>query len=177
MDVELVGFSFAINLVSSVFTRGSRLSSCVRPGRAGTGFARPAGNAKSAIAKAGQKPKYDMSVLARYGVAIEGPIHDTMLQSYVLNSVATRHNMDALAGYYLDRKRFTLRTLWERGQAIDFNQVPLETAADYAADADVTLQLHHCLLPQLQAQPRLLSVYTDIDMPLVRPLSRRASAH
>jgi DNA polymerase-1 len=127
-----------------------------------------------AIAKVGQNLKYDMSVLARYGVAIEGPIHDTMLQSYVLNSVATRHNMDALAAYYLDRNTIHFEDVAGKGvKQLTFNQVPLETAGDYAAeDADVTLQLHHCLYPQLQAQPSLLSVYNDIDMPLVRLLSQ-----
>ena len=114
-----------------------------------------------------------MSVLARYGVAIVGPIHDTMLQSYVLNSVATA-NMDALAGYYLDRKTIHYEDVAGKGvKQLTFNQVPLETAGDYAAeDADITLQLHHCLFPQLQAQPSLLSVYNDIDMPLVRLLSQ-----
>ena len=121
------------------------------------------------IAKVGQNLKYDMSVLARYGVAVKGTLHDTMLQSYVLNSVATRHNMDALAGFYLDRKTIHFEDVAGKGaKQLTFNQVPLETAADYAAeDADVTLQLHHCLYPQLQAEPSLLSVYDNIDMPLV----------
>lgn len=125
------------------------------------------------IAKVGQNLKYDMSVLARYGVAVKGTLHDTMLQSYVLNSVATRHNMDALAGFYLDRKTIHFEDVAGKGaKQLTFNQVPLETAADYAAeDADVTLQLHHCLYPQLQAAPSLLSVYDNIDMPLVPILS------
>jgi DNA polymerase-1 len=125
------------------------------------------------IAKVGQNLKYDMSVLARYGVAVKGTLHDTMLQSYVLNSVATRHNMDALAGFYLDRKTIHFEDVAGKGaKQLTFNQVPLETAADYAAeDADVTLQLHHCLYPQLQAEPSLLSVYDNIDMPLVPILS------
>ena len=125
------------------------------------------------IAKVGQNLKYDMSVLARYGVAVKGTFHDTMLQSYVLNSVATRHNMDALAGFYLNRKTIHFEDVAGKGaKQLTFNQVPLETAADYAAeDADVTLQLHHCLYPQLQAEPSLLSVYDNIDMPLVPILS------
>ena len=129
--------------------------------------------ANSAIAKVGQNLKYDMSVLARYGVIINGPLHDTMLQSYVLNSVASRHNMDALAGFYLDRKTIHFEDVAGKGaKQLTFNQVPLETAGDYAAeDADVTLALHHCLYPQLQAQSSLLQVYNDIDMPLVRILS------
>ena len=129
--------------------------------------------ANGAIAKVGQNLKYDMSVLARYGVIINGPLHDTMLQSYVLNSVATRHNMDALAGFYLDRKTIHFEDIAGKGaKQLTFNQVPLETAGDYAAeDADITLALHHCLYPQLQAQPSLFQVYNDIDMPLVRILS------
>ena len=129
--------------------------------------------ANVAIAKVGQNLKYDMSVLARYGVIINGPLHDTMLQSYVLNSVATRHNMDALAGFYLDRKTIHFDDVVGKGaKQLTFNEVPLETAGDYAAeDADVTLALHHHLYPQLQAVPSLLGVYNDIDMPLVRILS------
>ena len=129
--------------------------------------------ANSAIAKVGQNLKYDMSVLARYGATINGPLHDTMLQSYALNSVASRHNMDALAGFYLDRKTIHFEDIAGKGaKQLTFNQVPLETAVDYAAeDADVTLALHHCLYPQLKAQPSLLQVYNDIDMPLVRILS------
>ena len=129
--------------------------------------------ANSEIAKVGQNLKYDMSVLARYGVIINGPLHDTMLQSYVLNSVASRHNMDALADFYLDRKTIHFEDIAGKGaKQLTFNQVPLETAGEYAAeDVDVTLALHHCLYPQLQAQPSLLQVYNDIDMPLVRILS------
>ena len=129
--------------------------------------------ANSEIAKVGQNLKYDMSVLARYGVIINGPLHDTMLQSYVLNSVASRHNMDALADFYLNRKTIRFEDIAGKGaKQLTFNQVPLETAGDYAAeDAEVTLALHHCLYPQLQAQPSLLQVYNDIDMPLVRILS------
>ena len=129
--------------------------------------------ANSEIAKVGQNLKYDMSVLARYGVIINGPLHDTMLQSYVLNSVASRHNMDALADFYLNRKTIRFEDIAGKGaKQLTFNQVPLETAGEYAAeDVDVTLALHHCLYPQLQAQPSLLQVYNDIDMPLVRILS------
>ncbi len=129
--------------------------------------------ANVAIAKVGQNLKYDMSVLARYGVVINGPLHDTMLQSYVLNSVATRHNMDALAGFYLDRKTIHFDDVVGKGaKQLTFNEVPLETAGNYAAeDADVTLALHHHLYPQVQAVPSLLGVYNDIDMPLVRILS------
>ena len=176
MEAELVGFSFAISPGRAAYLPVAH-DYPAAPDQVSLEQALQALKPvleNPAIAKVGQNLKYDMSVLARYGVAIEGPIHDTMLQSYVLNSVATRHNMDALAGYYLNKKTIHFEDIAGKGaKQLTFNQVPLETAADYAAeDADVTLQLHHCLFPQLQAQPRLLSVYTDIDMPLVRLLSQ-----
>ena len=175
MDAELVGFSFAVSPGRAAYLPVAH----DYPGAPDQISLETAITAlrpvleNSEIAKVGKNLKYDMSVLARYGVAIEGPIHDTMLQSYVLNSVATRHNMDALAGYYLDRKTIHFEDVAGKGaKQLTFNQVPLETAGDYAAeDADVTLQLHHCLYPQLQAEPSLSRVYSDIDMPLVRILS------
>ena len=126
------------------------------------------------IGKIGQNIKYDMSVLARYGVSFAGPLYDTMLESYVLNSVATRHNMDALAEFYLDRKTIHFEDVAGKGaKQLTFNEVPLETAGEYAAeDADITLQLHECLYPQIQAEPTLLHVFTNIDMPLVPILSQ-----
>lgn len=175
MDAELVGFSFAANPGRAAYLPVAH----DYPGapdqislETAIAALKPVLENPN-IAKVGQNLKYDMSVLARYGVAIEGPIHDTMLQSYVLNSVATRHNMDALAGYYLDRKTIHFADVAGKGaKQLTFNQVPLETAGDYAAeDADVTLQLHNCLYPQLQAQASLNKVYSDIDMPLVRILS------
>ncbi len=175
MKAELVGFSFAVTSGEAAYLPvahdypGAPEQVSLEEALAAL---KPV-LANSAIAKVGQNLKYDMSVLARYGVIINGPLHDTMLQSYVLNSVASRHNMDALAGFYLDRKTIHFEDVAGKGaKQLTFNQVPLETAGDYAAeDADVTLALHHCLYPQLQAQSSLLQVYNDIDMPLVRILS------
>ena len=175
MQAELVGFSFAVGPGRAAYLPlahdypGAPKQLSLQ--RALQALAPVLAN--SDIAKVGQNLKYDMSMLARYGVAVKGTLHDTMLQSYVLNSVATRHNMDALAGFYLDRKTIHFEDVAGKGaKQLTFNQVPLETAAGYAAeDADVTLQLHHCLYPQLQAKPSLLSVYHNIDMPLVPILS------
>ena len=175
MKAELVGFSFAVSPGEAAYLPvahdypGAPEQVSLEEALAAL---KPV-LANTAIAKVGQNLKYDMSVLARYGVVINGPLHDTMLQSYVLNSVATRHNMDALAGFYLDRKTIHFEDVAGKGaKQLTFNEVPLETAGDYAAeDADVTLALHHHLYPQLQAAPSLLSVYNDIDMPLVRILS------
>ena len=125
------------------------------------------------LVKIGQNLKYDMSVLGRYGVGFAGPLYDTMLESYVLNSVATRHNMDALAGFYLNLNTIHYEDIAGKGaKQLTFNQIEIEPAAEYAAeDADVTLQLHHALWPQLESQSSLRAVYEDIEMPLIRVLS------
>ncbi len=125
------------------------------------------------LTKIGQNLKYDMSVLARYGVSFAGPLFDTMLESYVLNSTATRHNMDALAEFYLGRSTVHFEDIAGKGaKQLTFNQITLDVAADYAAeDADITLQLHHHLMPLLQAQPSLEQTFRQIDMPLVAILS------
>ena len=125
------------------------------------------------LTKIGQNIKYDMSVLARYGVNFAGPLFDTMLESYVLNSTATRHNMDALAEFYLGRSTVHFEDIAGKGaKQLTFNQVSLDVAADYAAeDADITLQLHQHLMPLLRAQPSLEQAFLQIDMPLVAILS------
>ena len=125
-------------------------------------------------AKVGQNLKYDMSVLARYDVTLRGIRHDTMLQSYVLDSTATRHDMDSLALKYLGRSTIKFEDVAGKGaRQITFNQVSVEDATGYAAeDADVTLQLHRTLWPRLERTPSLAAVYRDIEMPLVPVLSR-----
>jgi len=124
-------------------------------------------------AKVGQNLKYDQSVLARYGIQLAGIRFDTMLESYVFNSVASRHDMDSLALKYLGHKTISFEDIAGKGaKQLTFNQIAVEQAAPYAAeDADVTLRLHHTLWPQLQAQPGLASVLTDIEVPLLSVLS------
>ena len=126
------------------------------------------------VLKIGQNLKYDMSVLARYDVALAGVGFDTMLESYVLNSVATRHNMDDLAQKYLGRSTIHFEDVAGKGsKQLTFDQVDVERATDYAAeDADVTLQLHRCLWPQLEAEESLAGVFRDIELPLIGVLSR-----
>jgi len=121
----------------------------------------------------GQNLKFDLSILARYGMDITAPIADTMLESYVYNSVATRHNMDDLAAKYLNRKTVKFADIAGKGvKQLTFNQIPLSEAAHYAAeDADITLQLHQVLWPKIAGDNRLLPVYQDIELPLVRVLS------
>jgi DNA polymerase-1 len=126
-----------------------------------------------AVPKLGQNLKYDMSVLANHGITLRGIAHDSMLQSYVLDSTATRHDMDSLALKYLGRKTITFEEVAGKGtKQLTFNQVPLEQAADYAAeDADITLQLHRTLWPRVAAEPALKRVYEEIELPLVPILS------
>jgi DNA polymerase I len=125
-------------------------------------------------AKVGQNLKYDQSVLARYDIALRGVRFDTMLESYVLNSVGARHDMDSLALKYLGHKTISFVEIAGKGaKQLTFNQIDLEQAAAYAAeDADVTLQLHQTLWPQLQQHDGLVSILRDIEMPLVDILSR-----
>ena len=127
-----------------------------------------------AIAKLGQNLKYDMSVLARHGIELQGVAFDTMLESYVLDSVATRHDMDSLALKYLDRETIKFADVAGKGAAqITFDQVPLEQAGPYASeDADITLRLHNKLWPQVSAEPALDKVFTEIELPLIPVLSR-----
>lgn len=122
----------------------------------------------------GQNLKYDMSVLARYDVKLAGIGFDTMLESYVLNSVASRHNMDDLALKYLGRSTTHFEDVAGKGaKQLTFNQIAVDVAAHYAAeDADITLQLHETLWPKLKAEPSLCSVFSDIELPLVSILSR-----
>jgi DNA polymerase-1 len=126
------------------------------------------------LAKVGQNLKYDKNVLANHGITLEGIAEDTMLESYVLNSVATRHDMDSLAMYYLGEKTISFESIAGKGaKQLTFNQIELEKAAPYAAeDADITLRLHETLRPKLKATGKLASVYEDIDLPLVPVLSR-----
>jgi DNA polymerase I len=123
--------------------------------------------------KVGQHAKYDMNILSLYGIVVQGLAHDTMLESYIWNATATRHDMDSLAKKYLGYDTVKYETVAGKGaKQISFSQVDLDTACRYAAeDADVTLRLHHALWPQLESEPKLRKVYEDIEIPLVPVLA------
>jgi len=125
-------------------------------------------------AKLGHNLKYDMSVLARHGIDLQGVRYDTMLESYVLDSTASRHDMDSLALKYLGHKTISYEEVAGKGaRQIGFDEVALEQAGPYAAeDADVTLKLHEYLWPRLGEEAGLRRVFEDIEMPLVPVLSR-----
>jgi len=127
-----------------------------------------------AKAKVGQHAKYDMNVLAHYGIEVRGVAYDTMLESYVLDSTATRHDMDSLALKYLGHGTIRFEDIAGKGaKQLTFDQIALEQAGPYAAeDADVTLRLHQCLWPKLEEVPGLTRVLTEIEMPLVPVLAR-----
>ena len=124
--------------------------------------------------KLGQHGKYDLHVLRRHGIDVQGYADDTMLESFVLNAGIARHDMDTLAQRHLGYQTIKYEDVAGKGaKAIPFSQVAIDTATRYAAeDADITLRLHRVLLPKLEAEPALLSVYRDIEMPLVPVLAR-----
>jgi DNA polymerase-1 len=124
--------------------------------------------------KIGQNLKYDISVLANYAISVAGPFADTMLASYVLNSVATRHDMDSLALKYLGEKTISFEEIAGKGaKQLTFNQIALEQAAPYACeDVDITLRLQETLRPQVESEGRLAEVLDHIELPLINVLSR-----
>jgi DNA polymerase I len=123
--------------------------------------------------KLGQHAKYDMNILSRYGIVVQGLKHDSMLESYVWNATATRHDMDSLAQKYLGYETIKYEQVAGKGaKQISFSQVDLDSANRYAAeDADITLRLHHALWPRLESVPALRKVYEDIEIPLVPVLA------
>jgi DNA polymerase-1 len=123
--------------------------------------------------KIGHHIKYDRNVLANHGIILAGIEFDTMLESYVLDSTATRHDMDSVALKYLGHSNITYEDVAGKGaKQLSFNEVPVETASPYAAeDADITLRLHEAMWPRLVAETGLEDIYRDIELPLVTVLS------
>ncbi|MGH8260119.1 MAG: DNA polymerase, partial [Steroidobacteraceae bacterium] len=124
--------------------------------------------------KLGHHLKYDAHLLRNHGIRLAGMRYDSMLESYVLNSVATRHDMDSAAARYLGVTTIKFEDVAGRGaKQLTFNQVPVERAAEYSAeDADVTLRLHRALWPQIESLPALRALYEEIEQPLVPVLLR-----
>ncbi|HDX8454017.1 DNA polymerase I [Aeromonas hydrophila] len=124
--------------------------------------------------KVGQNLKYDRNVLLNHGIELQGIAYDTMLESYVLNSTASRHDMDSLARRYLNAETISFEEIAGKGvKQLTFNQIELEQAAPYAAeDADITLRLHQALWGKLSAEPGLAKVFREIELPLLPVLAR-----
>ena len=125
-------------------------------------------------AKVGQNLKYDMSVLARYGIEMKGIKHDTMLASYVFNSVGGKHDMDSLALRFLQHSCISFEQIAGKGKKqLTFNQIELGEASPYAAeDADVTLRLHNRLMENIEQDEKLKTIYEEIEVPLIPVMSR-----
>ena len=126
------------------------------------------------IAKVGQHLKYDANVLANHGITLRGIHEDTMLESYVIDSAGSRHDLDTLALKYLGQRTIHFEDIAGKGaKQLTFNQVPIEQAAPYAAeDAEVTLRLHQQLSEKLEQEPALSALYRELEIPLVPVLSR-----
>ena len=126
------------------------------------------------IKKVGQHLKYDKNVLANYDINLQGIAFDTMLESYVLNSVTTRHDMDSLAETYLGQTTIHFEDIAGKGaKQVTFNQIPLDKAAPYAAeDADITLRLHKVIWRKLSEEKDLVNVFNEIELPLSPVLAK-----
>jgi DNA polymerase-1 len=121
------------------------------------------------VSKVGHHLKYDAHVFANHGITLRGMHFDTMLESYVLNSVATRHDMDSVSKRYLDIQPISYTDVAGKGaKQLNFSQVELDRAGEYAAeDADLTLRLHRCLWPAITQQPSLQQLYQNFEQPLI----------
>ncbi|GAB2189733.1 DNA polymerase I [Sessilibacter sp. MAH1] len=176
MEAQIVGVSFAINAGEAVYVPCShdyvgapeQISRDVLLTKLKPLLENPA------LKKVGQNLKYDRSVLLNHDIDLQGIEFDTMLESYVLNSVATRHDMDSLAEFYLGKQTIHFEDIAGKGaKQLTFNQIEIEKAGPYAAeDADITLQLHQKLSQELSDEKSLESVLKNIEMPLLPVLSK-----
>jgi DNA polymerase-1 len=176
MQAELVGLSFAVKAGEAAYVPLAHdyLGAPAQLDRAKVLAALKPLLESEEQHKVGQNLKYDKHILANYDVELRGIAFDTMLESYVLDSTATRHDMDSLANKYLELKTVKFEEIAGKGaKQITFNQIELEQASPYAAeDADITLRLHQALWPRLEAEPSLKRVFDEIEKPLVSVLSR-----
>ncbi len=180
MQAELVGLSFAVDAFEAVYIPvGHRYPGAPAQLDCETVLEalKPLLEGKSPK-KVGQHIKYDMNVLSRYGLTVDGIAFDTMLESYVFNSTGSRHDMDSLALKYLGQQTTHYEEVAGKGaHQISFSQVSIEDAGHYAAeDADITLRLHQHLWPKLQTEAALEKVLTEIEIPLIPVLARMEQA-
>ncbi len=180
MQAELVGLSFAVKEFEAIYVPVGHdyPGAPAQLDRATVLEALRPLLERDSLKKVGQHIKYDMNVLSRYGLAVRGVAYDTMLESYVLNSTGSRHDMDSLALKYLGYKTTHYEDIAGKGaRQISFSQVSIEDAGFYAAeDADITLRLHRHLWPKLQADPALARVLVEIEIPLIPVLARMEQA-
>ena len=175
MEAELIGFSFALNPGEAAYVPVAHdyVGARAQLDRNWVLEQLKPLLENPQLKKVGQHMKFDMNVLARYDIALSGVEFDTMLESYVLNSTATKHDMDSLAAKYLGVKTTKFEELAGKGKKqLTFNQIEVELAGPYAAeDADITLRLHHALSAKLAAIAPLQKVFAEIEKPLIPVLS------
>jgi DNA polymerase-1 len=176
MQAEIVGLSFAVEPGEAAYVPLAHLN----PGLEGQldrdrilDQMKPLLES-DAVKKVGQHLKYDANVLANHGITLRGIAHDTMLQSYIIDAVGSRHDMGSLALKYLGQRVISFEEVAGKGaKQVSFDHVDIEQAAAYAAeDADVTLRLHEALMPKLEAEATLHEVYQRLELPLVPVLSK-----
>ena len=180
MQAELVGLSFAIDAYEAIYIPvGHNYPGVPEQLDRKTVLEalKPLLEAKSPH-KVGQHIKYDMNVLSRYDLAVDGVAFDTMLESYIFNSTGSRHDMDSLALKYLGHQTTHYEEIAGKGKKqISFSQVSIEDAGHYAAeDADITLRLHQHLWPRLKTEASLEKVFVDLEIPLIPVLARMEQA-
>ncbi|MFP5303128.1 DNA polymerase I [Cobetia sp. SIMBA_158] len=176
MEADIVGIGMALEVGEAVYipVAHSYLDAPAQLDRKAVLAALTPILADSAITKIGQNLKYDIEVLARYDIAVAGPLADTMLMSYVLNSTATRHDMDSLALKYLGESTISFTDIAGKGaKQLTFDQIALEEAVPYACeDVDITLRLAALLMPRIETLGRLDDVLRQLEYPLIPVLAR-----
>ena len=177
IEAELVGISFGVEPGRAVYIPIGHLEGDAKKNQLPLDMVlreiKPLLESKDRV-KVGQNLKYDVNVLSNYGINVAPPYIDTMLQSYVLNSTATRHNMDDMARHYLGRETIHFEDVAGKGAKQKlFSEVSIEAASEYAAeDADVTLQLHQELSGSMAKAPSLEKVLDEIEIPLISVLAK-----
>ena len=172
MDVDLVGISFSVKPGQAGYIPLNHKAEQQLPLDLTISKLKPILESKKAKI-VGQNIKFDKHILKRFGININSIANDTMLMSYVLNSTATRHNLDALAQFYLDYKTTTFEEVAGKGtKQLTFDKIPLDKASYYASeDADITLRLYKKLNSRLAKEPKLKGLLKDIEIPLIGVLS------
>ena len=172
MDVDLVGISFSVKPGQAGYIPLNHKVEQQLPLDLTISKLKPILESKKTKI-VGQNIKFDKHILKRFGININSIANDTMLMSYVLNSTATRHNLDALAQFYLDYKTTTFEEVAGKGtKQLTFDKIPLDKASYYASeDADITLRLYKKLNSRLAKEPKLKGLLKDIEIPLIGVLS------
>ncbi len=175
MDAEIVGISFATEISKAAYIPLThRYTGAPKQLNINSVLKKLQPWLESDSNKVGHNLKYDTHILLNHGIRLRGNTYDSMLESFIFNSTATRHDMDSVASEYLNRKTIKYEEVAGKGaKQIGFDQVDISTATNYAAeDADITLQIHQHLWPKVNATPKLKKLYQEIEQPLIKVLQK-----